>query len=234
MSQTISAEQVKTIIFACEAGMGSSLMSVNSLKKKLKAAQVTNVVVVHKPAREIPADAQVVVVHKGLAKTARAKAPNAVVVAFHNQQVIPMPILSKDRISLQANAVDKVDAIRKAGELLVTSGCVLPEYVDGMLTREQSMSTSLGNGVSIPHGVYENRDHILHTGISVLQLKDGVEWDEGEQVYMVIGIAASADEHVGVLSNLADVIDDEDALAELLKTSDPDVILKYLGEKQPS
>jgi PTS system mannitol-specific IIA component len=145
-----------------------------------------------------------------------------------------MSILSKDRISLQASATDKVDAIRKAGELLVTSGCVLPEYVNGMLTREQSMSTSLGNGVAIPHGVYENRDHILHTGISVLQLKDGVDWDDDEKVYMIIGIAASADEHVGVLSNLADVIDNEDALAELLKTSDPDVILKYLSEKQPS
>ncbi len=145
-----------------------------------------------------------------------------------------MSILSKDRISLQASAVDKADAIRKAGELLVTTGCVLPEYVDGMLTREQSMSTSLGNGVAIPHGVYENRDHILKTGISVLQLTDGVEWDEGEKVFMVIGIAASSDEHVGVLSNLADVIDNEENLAELLKTNDPDVIEKYLGEKQSS
>ena len=145
-----------------------------------------------------------------------------------------MPILSKDRISLQASAADKVDAIRKAGELLVTTGCVLPEYVDGMLTREQSMSTSLGNGVAIPHGVYENREHILQTGISVLQLIEGVAWDDGEKVYMVIGIAASSDEHVGVLSNLADVIDKEETLAELLQTSDPDVIVKYLGEKQPS
>lgn len=143
-----------------------------------------------------------------------------------------MTILSKERITLQASAVDKVDAIRKAGELLVKSGCVLPEYVDGMLTREQSMSTSLGNGVAIPHGVYENRDHILKTGISVLQLTDGVDWDDGEKVYMVIGIAASSDEHVGVLSNLADVIDNEDTLAELLKTDDPNIIVKYLGEKQ--
>ena len=118
-----------------------------------------------------------------------------------------MTILSKDRISLQTSAVDKADAIRKAGELLVTTGCVLPEYVEGMLTREQSMSTSLGNGVAIPHGIYENRDHILKTGISVLQLTDGVDWDEGEKVFMVIGIAASSDEHVGVLSSLADVID---------------------------
>jgi len=43
-----------------------------------------------------------------------------------------MTILSKERISLQASATDKADAIRKAGELLVTTGCVLPEYIDGM------------------------------------------------------------------------------------------------------
>lgn len=145
-----------------------------------------------------------------------------------------MSILSKDRIFLQASAVDKADAIRKAGELLVTTGCVLPEYVEGMLTREQSMSTSLGNGVAIPHGIYENRDHILKTGISVLQLTDGVDWDEDEKVFMVIGIAASSDEHVGVLSSLADVIDNEENLAELLKTNDPDVVVKYLGEKESS
>lgn len=145
-----------------------------------------------------------------------------------------MPILSKERISLQASASDKADAIRKAGELLVKSGCVLPEYVDGMLKREESMSTSLGNGVAIPHGVYENRDHILQTGISVLQLTDGVDWEDGEKIFMVIGIAATGDEHVGVLSNLAEVIDDDEALAELLKTTDPDVVVRYLGEKQPS
>jgi mannitol PTS system EIIA component len=141
-----------------------------------------------------------------------------------------MAILSKDRISLQTSAADKVDAIRKAGALLVESGCVLPEYVDGMLKREESMSTSLGNGVAIPHGVYENREQILHTGISVLQLADGVAWDD-DKVFMVIGIAASADEHVGVLSNLADVIDNEESLAELLSTHDPDVVVKFLGEK---
>jgi phosphocarrier protein FPr len=139
-----------------------------------------------------------------------------------------MAILSKDRISLKASAIDKLDAIRKAGDLLVATGCVLPEYVEGMLTREKSMSTSLGNGVAIPHGVYENRDHILRTGISVVQLEKGVEWDEGEIVFLVIGIAASSDEHVGVLSNLADVIDHADYLADLLQTTDPDVIVKYL------
>ena len=82
MANSIKSSEVKTIIFACEAGMGSSLMSVNSLKKKLKKANIGGVTVVHKPAREIPSDAQLVVLHEGLAKVARSKAPDAVVIAF--------------------------------------------------------------------------------------------------------------------------------------------------------
>jgi mannitol PTS system EIICBA or EIICB component len=57
-------------------------MSVNALKKKLKKANIDGVTVVHKPARDIPASAQLVVVHKGLAKVASSKAPNAVVITF--------------------------------------------------------------------------------------------------------------------------------------------------------
>jgi len=82
MPNSIAASDVKTIIFACEAGMGSSVMSVNSMKKKLKAAHVTGVSVVHLPAREVPQDATVVVVHKSLGAVVRAKSPHAVVVTF--------------------------------------------------------------------------------------------------------------------------------------------------------
>lgn len=81
MAQSVAAADVKTIVLACEAGMGSSLMSVNALKKKLKKANV-DVKVMHKPARAIPQDADIVIVHKGLAKVARNKAPDAVVVTF--------------------------------------------------------------------------------------------------------------------------------------------------------
>lgn len=141
-----------------------------------------------------------------------------------------MAIIAKNRIALRVSATGKTDAIRQAGELLVSSGCVLPPYVDGMLAREESMSTSLGNGVAIPHGIYENLEHILQTGISVLQLNAPVEWDEDDPVSLVIGIAASSDEHVDVLANLADVIEDDDNLAELIATTDPEVIIKYLDK----
>src|SRR5262245_20646503 len=81
MATSIAASSVDTIIFACEAGIGSSIMGVNALKKKLKQAGL-NVNVVHKPVRSVPADAKVVFAHKGLAAFARQKAPNAVVIAF--------------------------------------------------------------------------------------------------------------------------------------------------------
>lgn len=143
-----------------------------------------------------------------------------------------MGVLAKDRIRLQAAAADKSDAIRQAGELLVSSGCVEAPYVEGMLAREATMSTYLGNGVSIPHGEYEDRSYIRRTGISVLQLKDGVEWEEdGEKAYLVIAIAAAEDEHVGVLANLAEAIEDEETAQQLITTSDPQFILATLEKE---
>lgn len=143
-----------------------------------------------------------------------------------------MAILSIERIQLGATAVNKTDAIRQAGELLVNSGCVTPAYIDGMLAREETMSTYLGNGVSIPHGMFENRSDIKQTGISVLQIPQGVEWEDGEKAYLVIGIAASSDDHVGVLANLAEVIEDEDATNNLIHTTDHALILAQLGKEQ--
>lgn len=141
-----------------------------------------------------------------------------------------MAIIEKDHIELQATAASKEEAIRKSGQLLVDSGCVEPAYVDGMLAREKTMSTYLGNGVAIPHGEYDNREDIHRTGISVLQLPDGVEWEPGETAYLIIGIAASSDEHVGVLSKLAEVVEDEEHTQQLITTTDPSLILEALGQ----
>jgi mannitol/fructose-specific phosphotransferase system IIA component len=140
-----------------------------------------------------------------------------------------MAIVAIDRIRIGAVASNKQDAIRQAGELLVAGGCVAPGYVQGMLNREQTMSTYLGNGVAIPHGQHENIADVKSTGISVLQIPGGVEWEDGELAYLVIGIAANAEEHVGVLANLAEVIEDEDAAAELAQTTDPALIVERLS-----
>jgi PTS system mannitol-specific IIC component len=92
MAQSIPASNVDTIVFACEAGMGSSVMGVNALKKKLKAANL-NINVLHKPVRSVPSDAQVIIAHKGLAEFARKQAPGAVVIAF--SQFLNDPVFDK-------------------------------------------------------------------------------------------------------------------------------------------
>jgi mannitol PTS system EIIA component len=139
-----------------------------------------------------------------------------------------MTLLTTDLIRLQATARDKSDAIRQAGELLAAAGVVEPGYVEGMLAREETMSTYLGNGVAIPHGQHANLSQVRRTGISVLQVPAGVLWEEDERAYLVIGIAATSDEHVGVLANLAEVIEDPDTTHQLINTVDSAIILERL------
>jgi len=141
-------------------------------------------------------------------------------------------ILSLDTIKLQATAKNKEDAIRQAGELLVKAGCVKPDYVDGMLEREKTMSTFVGNGVSIPHGQFNDLELVNRSGISVLQVPDGVEWQPGMIAYLVVGIAATHGEHISILQNLAEVVEELETAEMLAQTKDPDVILSYLN-KQP-
>jgi mannitol/fructose-specific phosphotransferase system IIA component len=121
---------------------------------------------------------------------------------------MPVPLLTPDLVQLGARAESKEDAIRQAGELLVRAGCVAPGYVAGMLARERTMSTYLGSGVAIPHGTFDEIALVHRTGISVLQVPAGIEWEDGERAYIVIGIAAQGDEQVEVLQRLAEVVED--------------------------
>jgi len=78
-----AAADIRLVVFACEAGMGSSLIGANQLKKRLKDAHL-DVRVIHSPVNEIPADTDVVIAHEGLAERARKAAPQAVVLSFRN------------------------------------------------------------------------------------------------------------------------------------------------------
>ena len=75
----INGRDVRRVTIACDAGMGSSVMVASQMRNRLKKYDVT---VYHVPVNSIPADAQVVVCHAGLADRARGIAPGAVVVPF--------------------------------------------------------------------------------------------------------------------------------------------------------
>jgi mannitol-specific phosphotransferase system IIBC component len=74
---TINGKAVHKVVVACDAGMGSSVMLASQLRRQLKKSAVT---VEHTPVNTIPADADVIICHSGLAERARRSAPDKVIV----------------------------------------------------------------------------------------------------------------------------------------------------------
>lgn len=141
--------------------------------------------------------------------------------------------LSVQDIHPGQQAANKEEAIRQIAGALVSAGNVADGYVNGMLAREQQTSTFLGNGIAIPHGTTDTRDQVLKTGVQVYQFPQGVTRGEGQTAYVAIGIAASSDEHLGLLRQLTHVLSD-DSVAEQLRTVTTAEELRALlmGEKQ--
>lgn len=84
-----SQTEVKKIVFACDAGMGSSAMGATVLRKKLAAAGLNQIEVCHSPVSSIPADAQVVVTHKELRERAVHSNPSAELILIQNFLAAP-------------------------------------------------------------------------------------------------------------------------------------------------
>jgi phosphoenolpyruvate-protein phosphotransferase len=139
--------------------------------------------------------------------------------------------LTPQNILLRARAGDKEDAIRTAGRLLVDGGYIAPGYVESMLGRELQANTYLGNGIAIPHGLGQDRELIHRTGVAVVQLPEGVEWNPGQMVRLVVGIAAKSDEHLGILAALTDVLDDAAMAERLAQTNDPAEVIAGLSRR---
>ncbi|WP_088892264.1 phosphoenolpyruvate--protein phosphotransferase [Leptolyngbya ohadii] len=139
-----------------------------------------------------------------------------------------MLVLDKNGVKLGASARNKAEAIEQVGSLLVNTGHMQPGYISSMMEREKVANTYLGNGIAIPHGLPQDRELIQSTGIAVLQVPDGVEWNPGETVHLVIGIAAKSDEHLQILANLTHVLTDETAVQQLSHTTEANEIVQRL------
>lgn len=141
--------------------------------------------------------------------------------------------LSVQDIHPGESAGSKEEAIRQVAAALVQAGNVGEGYVNGMLAREQQTTTYLGNGIAIPHGTTDTRGLVLKTGVQVFQFPQGVEWGEGQTAYVAIGIAASSDEHLGLLRQLTHVLSDDDVAEQLKSAASAEELRALLmGEKQ--
>jgi len=133
------------------------------------------------------------------------------------------PVLSQRDVYTGLPSVDKWAAIRLAGEKLLLKGCVEEPYIEAMLEREKVVTTYLGEGVAIPHGVGAARGYIRRTGLVVLQFPEGVAFETGD-AYLLVGIAALEDEHMPLLAGIANIMTQEELLQPVLHSTDPKFI----------
>ncbi len=75
---------VKNIVFACDAGMGSSAMGASVLRNKIKKAGVEGVTVVNKAVANLDGSEDLVITQQQLTDRARHVAPNAIHVSVDN------------------------------------------------------------------------------------------------------------------------------------------------------
>ena len=80
----VDPKAVKKIVFACDAGMGSSAMGATMLRNKFKAAGVTGIEVIHAPVSEVPKDCQIIVTHHELSARAASDNPGVRIIPIKN------------------------------------------------------------------------------------------------------------------------------------------------------
>ncbi len=136
--------------------------------------------------------------------------------------------LTVEQISMGQTAVDKSAALRLLADKLVADGLVAAGYLTGLEHREAQGSTFLGQGIAIPHGTPEIRDQVFATGVRLLQFPEGVDWGDGQIVYLAIGIAAKSDEHLRLLQLLTRALGETDLGQALRRASSPQALLKLL------
>lgn len=136
--------------------------------------------------------------------------------------------LNAQHIHMHQAAADKPAALALLGEVLVADGLVAPGYLDGLRAREAQGSTFLGQGIAIPHGTPETRDQVFTTGVRLLHFPNGVDWGNGQQVYLAIGIAARSDEHLRLLQLLTRALGEGDLSEALQKAESAEAIIDLL------
>ncbi|MBD1550797.1 phosphoenolpyruvate--protein phosphotransferase [Pseudomonas typographi] len=136
--------------------------------------------------------------------------------------------LTSEQISMSQQAADKPAALTLLADCLQADGLVAEGYLAGLQTREAQGSTYLGQGIAIPHGTPQTRELVHATGVRLLQFPDGVDWGDGQMVYLAIGIAAKSDEHLRLLQLLTRALGETDLGQALRTAATPEALLKLL------
>lgn len=239
---------IRYIIVACDSGMGSSAMGASVLKNRLQKEGYKDITVKNSSASQIDPAADMIITLEGLIERARISVDNEgkeflainnflkeadydqamEVIEERNGKEKGKPILSEDNIALNVKVKDKEEAIRYAGKILNDNGYTSPKYIEHMLEREKRFSVYIGNHLAIPHGIESSDPEIYTSGLSVLQVPEGVDFGDGNTAYVVIGIAGKDGTHLSMLSNIALICAEEENIEKMRYAKNKKEIMEIL------
>lgn len=121
------------------------------------------------------------------------------------------------KLSSKSQAIDKLVALHdKAGNLLDAKA-----YKEGILAREKSGTTAIGEGIAIPHA---KSDAVKAPALAAVTVPSGVDYEamDGKPSDLIFMIAApnDGDVHLEVLARLMTMLMDKDFKNQLLNAKD--------------
>ena len=255
----VDVKSVKKIVFACDAGMGSSAMGATMLRNKLKDAGITGIEVIHHPVSEIPGDCQIVVTHHELSGRASQRAPQARIIPIRNFMGAPeydalVTELLTARTGAPAAAPVQEEAPAASGTILlekknIVLGCkpVTPEeairacgklMMDSGYCSEGYVQGMIERNAGFPVaiGSHVAIPHGTNESREFIQ-KTGLvvmTYPDGiqwdeETVRLVIGIASKGEEHLDILNRIVEVAETEEDTDALVDNATVEELYKKLN-----
>ena len=245
-------KSIKKIVFACDVGMGSSAMGARNFINKIKDFKL-DIEVINSSISNIPSDSDIIITHKGLLGGIKKDINKSKIICIENfleddtlellyekfkkeynsnvdntYHIQSNELLNEKNILLNLENESKEEAIIRAGNLLFNNGYVGYEYINSMLEREKRISTYIGYGVAMSHGTEFGKEQVKKAGIVVLQYPEGINFG-GQKAYLLIAIAAKGEEHLEILSNIAQALGDVEAIENLKTTKNSKDVLKVFN-----
>jgi mannitol PTS system EIICBA or EIICB component len=254
---------IKDIVFACDAGMGSSAMGASLLRRKVHDAGYTDVTVVNKSIASLNDEWDLVVTHQDLTDRARQRTGSAIHVSVDNfmgspryDEIVEL-VRERNGTGGAAPPVESISDAESVSGLLSEESIVLDGGAssrDEAITRAGELLVAAGAVDPSYVDAMHVREQSVSTGMgNLLAIPHGtneaksavqrtaisfVRYPEGidwggKEVKYVVGIAAVGNEHLKLLGRIAEVFVDPEQVHRLETASSPLDVMEVLGEVQP-
>ncbi len=139
--------------------------------------------------------------------------------------------LPAENIQIVDSVSDWKQAIRLSAQPLLAKETMTEAYIDAIFNSHQELGPYyvLAPGLAMPHARPEQG--AIKNGLSLLHIKQGVSFDaeENDPISVVIMLCAlSGDEHINMITALADIFSDDERLSALQKASSIEEIQRVI------